>query len=1325
MDLPRNLQYEATLHGQGDAHTFRASESGELVVVQFPRSDGDLLDGFEESSSSIRCSEALAFSRDKEREKAAAERSEFFIDGRLERHEGGHMWIRPFIERSLRDRVAFKEAPSSRELKKIFLSVIEALQALELVDQAEHGNLSLGNVLHSAPKWGAVRLVDLKAKDAADRLSDKRCLGLMLYQLVNLEFVELDDLLTSVPEDQDWRVLGRGAQQWREICSELLNPYGRYASLGLEVIEQDIRKVADSSKGGGLKLGISLVLVILIALGGFFYWRSQHSGYANVVVDLEQIELQWLELVDAYFDWGAAYLASGRGFGKTPDERDFAQRFLDKSRAGLPAEIIDRLTKAGARMKSAPDEVRAIARSSVSVLELDKSDQQLIVVAHDYLIGIRRSIEAWDVLTRLESSYSGFLASGFEFGASEIQRLLDSVSFENGQLTLRQLYGLQQSAESLQDLQGSYEMLQGAIDLLTAPGGSRFLAVYAEAIEGRLKEHTVDPVDHLVQLASAANDAAEYWTEMQRIIARGVFIEEELNYYEDFSLNFDGFAEWKSLVESYRLLELKSVEGARVSFDESSATLGALTSQINELLEPSTPRVQYDVRLNELRREFNAVDTMLAIERNRIEIEAFVGAKTGALRLLMDEAERRWAEVNPNIGERLEFLSTMPQDLGLRLRSHWQRYLDKEVRPRGESSFSGAREFIQFQRLHNAYLDNFRKFENEYLNIFGGTSLSFGRYEDAIRPLRRAQIERLLDVWSGEAVPVLFQSGWPDQEMGRMADFYSGELDGFDQRIHEYGRTIESVMDGIQEWTLPNNFERILALLEGNGEQAQWGRSAGFAESTEYLKRFASILVADSMVLVDRINDVSLTDFERFVAFSRIVNETGGLSAVDLLELGQALGALGEEIPPSRQLEWNQLLIDAWLLAYEIGVTPREERELLIRNAALYNVEPAMLEGDHRVQFDIFRSLEYLRESEDRFLAEPDQLVEVLRDLDQLSVSGAYSDLDSLVTNLESVELSDRETGFENAAFLKKGWRLVEESDYALKLSWNSYTLNFKLVEGDLSDFFISESECSIGLFNEWMLEQDLWVDAGPSVPGEWEAFLDSGYSAMDDYRVGMRLWRVSRRGLKRGGIEPESSWFAVDPSVTDEYRELESSVFRPDALSDSLPMQQVGGELAKLFVESMGLNLPSPSIWSEMVSSASDLGGAYFWPDGLDSSLSAALRNELQMGSYYSEQKIEASGAGQSRGVILDGVADSGIGELKHLAGNVAEYLYDPDDEVFYVGGGSSLASVAGSWDTLHRLPKRMHRRAYSDVGFRFSFPAPEKSAYEKYLRFMENAWR
>ena len=363
-----------------------------------------------------------------------------------------------------------------------------------------------------------------------------------------------------------------------------------------------------------------------------------------------------------------------------------------------------------------------------------------------------------------------------------------------------------------------------------------------------------------------------------------------------------------------------------------------------------------------------------------------------------------------------------------------------------------------------------------------------------------------------------------------------------------------------------------------------------------------------------------------------------------------------------------------------------------------------------------------LEGNRDKYLENPFLLEEFITTLESLPDDSTDPKLSEILGALREVDLTREKETFESAPFIAKGWKIDSETEEQLTLSWQNHKLVFYLIKSEDKDFYLAEQECSIELFNDWMTANKLWGESAGSLPREWEVFASQAYSAIDDYRRGMKLWSIARRGLQRDGLVVSSKWFEVDTVVADEYDQIESEFFPVSELEKSLPIQHTGGRLALFLAESMGMALPTPNQWKLVVENF-PVKNPFIWPFNLNVSLSSELANEVRGGSFYYELKIEESGYGSDRSIIVSKVGENSDGRFKHLAGNVAEYLYDPEADIYYVAGGSALSATSGTWKEEYLVPKRNELTAFSDVGVRLALIAPEQSAYIQFVNIFEAA--
>lgn len=1328
MKLPSGITFEEALLGSGTGKTVRGLENGQPVIVKSPETEDDLFgDQFFDEDKPKENENAEKFKTKKEREQKAAEGSRYFIKGRLEEEDGNVFWIRPHVRQSLHQKVSFKETPDSKELAGICQGIIKALIDLNRIDESGHGNLSLGNVLIAGKGVRDFKLVDPLVADEKNERADKRALGLIIYQLVNGEFVELDDKITAVPDDQDWKALGATERLWRDFCSELLNPHGKYAKADWKEISKALGKIeAALSRRKGLKVAFVLSIFAALGVGAFLIWKLKFQE-EEIVVDLDTIQGQWVELLDNYFSWGDAYLKSKPDFEQASEAKEFMERFYNEKRARLPMKIIARVTGQGARMQTAPDEVYQDSRR-IDVLLLDNSKQQQIVLAHRFVTGLRSEIENWEVLQELFDANLAFIESGFEFGANETRRLIESISFEDGSLTLSRLYALKTSAESLGEMQELYDQFKVQTMALGKVPESDFLSDYAGYLNQQLAKPVEDPVAHLRSLVEDSAGVLAYWNEEAPRIAKDIFSESERDFLSKpgFQISDESLDQWKALVQSFRLIEVPELDSGREEFFSSRGNIQQLNEQINELQEPGLASATFDKKFEKLFKKFQKEVDLPLIESNRATIEAAVEQNLLALKSLVEETEDRWAEVNPDIGERLQQLSEMPEDMSPALAPAWQAYLDQEVSVRTEESFVGPREFILFQREYFSKLKSFEYFQEKQFSQLSSDwpdkALAKLRKElvPALEETRRAYYDKLVSEWVEQIVPVLLSAG-KKSSIEAPTDGFLRRMKEYERQLLAYAELLGETLDDFDSWKLPQEgiAKRWSQLNEGNLRQ-QWGQSEAFIEYSNQVEAYFDLdqeTSADAMLAF--ILDGQKQPFVRSLALVKL-SKLEVLSPTQLGQIAEALPDLSEQVPKAEVKDFEATLKSLWTKAFENDTMDNDLRETVFSYHKVMSVRAADLSGRTRFYFEIYSSIADLQSNQEQYIKKPQQLKEFVDTIASLPKDSREPEVEDILADLLEVDISEAKETIQDSPFIQKGWAIAGETEEQLTLAWQDYRLVFHLVKDEDRDFFVAELETSIQLFNDWMTANKLWLKCADSLPREWEVFLSQPYSAIDDYRQGMTLWSIARRGLKRDGLTTSGKWFEVDTVVGDEYAQVESEIFPVSMLDKMLPMQHMGARLAHFFAESMGMSLPTPKQWNRVVENYS-AESPLFWQSRLQSDLTAELAEELRSGSYYFDRKIEESGPGFDQEVVLAKVTDFDDGKIKHLAGNIAEYLYDPEMNTYYVAGGSALSATSENWRDEHMVPKRNEVTAFSDVGVRLALIAPEQSAYIQFLKIFE----
>lgn len=131
-------------------------------------------------------------------------------------------------------------------LRSVVTSIVNALDQLETTEGRPHGNLSPSQILlgGEGPLAGrrlflAEPVPEQRIDQSPYRNPDLRSLGELIFMLANRSIRVSPDLM-AVPEHFQWPRLGAEERGWKRVCSELLDPQGRFQSGGLVALRQEM-----------------------------------------------------------------------------------------------------------------------------------------------------------------------------------------------------------------------------------------------------------------------------------------------------------------------------------------------------------------------------------------------------------------------------------------------------------------------------------------------------------------------------------------------------------------------------------------------------------------------------------------------------------------------------------------------------------------------------------------------------------------------------------------------------------------------------------------------------------------------------------------------------------------------------------------------------------------------------------------------------------------------------------------------------------------------------------------------------------------------------
>ncbi|MCD8482268.1 MAG: hypothetical protein LR015_06120 [Verrucomicrobia bacterium] len=460
----------------------------------------------------------------------------------------------------------------------------------------------------------------------------------------------------------------------------------------------------------------------------------------------------------------------------------------------------------------------------------------------------------------------------------------------------------------------------------------------------------------------------------------------------------------------------------------------------------------------------------------------------------------------------------------------------------------------------------------------------------------------------------------------------------------------------------------------------------------------------------------------RYLALTS-VSENHRLESATVAQLKDSVLDVGQNVPRQLLSDWQETLRSLWLRGFSVDSLSPAERAHFASLSEVFAVEEQHLNPRQRLAIEIYRALNELDSRADTFAAQPQALAPLRDRITRTSPDIADEAPARLIHTLSNIDLNRQQKTFAESSFVEKGWEIALHTQDRLVLRWNSLELEFKEFESDGRVFFVAVNELSIEVFNAWMNSQQLWTTLETSLPADWRDFLNSRYDPMMDFRTGFRIWRPARNGLALGGIEITNAWFELDPFLHDDYRAVEQRLFPNAVISGQLPMVHLSPELARVVAEAMGMRLMHPEEW-RLVAEAVDENDMHTWTSSQDQAFSAAMRRELRTGSFYQENNLQPADPVNATLSQWLSPVHSGSGELRHLAGNVAEVLYDADTRTYFVAGGSALMTPAAGWSEPIPVPANRIRTSYSDLGLRLAIDGVEPPAWIRFQTLLTAAW-
>jgi len=1216
-----------------------------------------------------------------------------------------------------------------------------------------------------------LRLSDLKPRSQLvlpeDRIADFREFGRLIVLIVRRRVADdRKPIAWPIEADVEWRRFGRKAGGWRELCNTLLNPHPAPSDLDWGKVAQRIDELAPAQQipWGWIAAG---VVPLVLAGAGLAYLRLKEyhtlprqlqpwaERLGNVPIDVATVPPEWAQLCAAYNDWLGAFMDHVSTPGRTAGWAQ--QRYLQERVFGDLIELsqnyrvpnsgyqpLDPRNLAGIRggldaLQAAPPDVvkkGVIAHKIVTVANATKQAAQ--------------ALKDWPERKKLDDLRQRFGQLGWTKAATQLQGAVERTG--NGTLaagtindaltlsaaTARTEIAWRELEQRAATLAGAGDpVMKGLLNYLTARVGA---AADVAALNKLLDESSQDVTRWLGQVQGPNG---------QPRIERTRFTKE--SGLRDFNgeVTNDVLTRWEREVQDFQFVAESEDPRRKADWtglfrkvDESLATL-----RDEEAAAPAdatvggSPFKRFQTARDEVRRH---VDDVISPPLVRKDVElAGRTTQTAVTRVktLDEEVLAMLVQLRP---DPVGWLSRVRQVAigapGSVLRREWERRREQLLADANPTAL--ARSNIEFRALR----DRQAKLEQFFTAVAGPRgvgafpSLELRGVADDLSPSLqtwgRARVERAVEEWLGVVT-------WTGAIPAVAADAFIG------------GDVTRRVLEGLgadfrEAMELGAEFSAIAErLVQGDGVE---GAAATFAKwnARPILKElgtaapFRALLDAGTTLAAVR------TEERREELIAKASAPSLGIALAAWRRLGElstwpAVSELDTEIRLTKEIEdraqksirdagrRTALLAEAakekarrWRVAMRGAPNDALLAQVLGRRGE-FGVKDADLAPGERfnVELQQLKGVDWRTQPETRIIALRDEAVGKLKAaLTSQPVPGPLTSWFGLLLELVLTEAQGGQSDLRLLGPGAAGWRGELSADnrvvtYKKTIGEQQHQLSFALIEGEKSvPFLLGTTEIPAGLFVDLVSDPAVWTKLQ-----RWLVEV-VGTNPKDDPRNGPQIWKL--RGTRGAAMNTQSWTGSTQPTWPANFYPADVTV--PKAPGRDVPLQYIPPQAALyLAKEVLGCRLPTLDEWRALVEAKEPLKMAE--PKGPNfRDLLWVRERDYLVANNVPDLPIDAdifwpgNASTQKRGRQAqaavpdreDGVlwfapvgGDSTNG-VRHLFGNVAEYLFDETSGKFFIAGGSALSPPEVDPATPYPVDTRLATAGFSDVGLRLAFNAP-----------------
>ncbi len=1215
-----------------------------------------------------------------------------------------------------------------------------------------------------------VVLSDLKPRDELvlpqDRIADFRELGRLIVLIIRRR--NADDrkpIAWPIEADVEWRRFGRQAAGWRELCNTLLNPHPAESDLDWARVAQRIQQLAPQGKLTWPLITAGVVPLVLLA-GGFCYLRfteyeslprslqSWAARIGNVPKDVTTVPPEWALLCQAYDNWLGQFMDTVTTPGRTAAWSQ--QRHLQVSVLGELLELAQnyRPVAAGGYKSLDPRNLAGV-RGQLDALQKDPPEEVKKGIVNFKVVTVMKAVDKaaqalkdWPERKKLDDLRTRFTQLGWTGAAAELQGVIELTG--NGTLSVVGINGMLSLAATTTQSETLWREFEQRANTLAGDADPVMRGFLAYGSADAKKAADVAALNKA--LADANQGALRYLSWVQGPNGQPRF-DRKLFATESALRSFSGevtpevLTQWEAEVQEFQFVAEADDPRRKPDWtalfrkvDESLTTMrdeerGAPA----ELLAGGLPSQRFQKERDEARRR---IDELLAPTLIRKEIalaEQNSQAAIQGIRKLEEDVLAILQQLKPDVaGWLARVRQTVLGEAGSALRREWERRRDQLIGNADAAAL--GRNTAEFRALREKQM----RLEQFFIVAAGPLGVAAfpkfnpkGIADDLVSPLQTLGGERLnraIDEWlrgvpADGAVPTMAADDYIAGDVTRrVLDALKADL----QQAVELGTDFTTVADRLAQG---DRFEDAgAAIFE------KWTRHPMMVQLAATAP-FRALLDAGSTLAALRteqrqdelISKAAAPSFGiALAAWRRLGELTTWPAPADLdtdLRLTSSLLQRAEKAirDPLRR---NNILSEAarekirrWRVALRLAPDDTLLAQVLSRRGD-FGVKDTDLTPVDRFNLELvqLKQTDWRTMAENRIVAQRDEAVARLKTSLGAQIAPPLTQWLQMLVELVLIdEQGGKKSDLRQLGPAAAGWSGELSADgrtvtFRKKFGAQEHQLGFVLIDHEKTvPFFLGTTELPTGLF------LDLVGDA--AVRTKMQRWLtEVAGTPEDDPRNGPQVWKLDRR---RGAMindrwtgNPQPTW----------PKELYPAEVKPGQPGRDVPVQYVPPDAALFLAQDiLACRLPTPEEWRALAEAgvpakAADPKGPNLrdvvWQKERDYLLAANVADlPIDADIFW-----PASAASQKRGRLAQPAAperDDGLlwfgpagtdhpERLRHLFGNVAEYLFDETARKFFVAGGSALSPPEVDPATPYPVDPRLALGGFSDVGIRLAFSAP-----------------